>query len=163
VLMRELRAGRLDLVLGFCAPRDDALDRQRLRDEPAVLHVAEDHPLASRPSVALADLREETIIVAGGAESPGYTATVVELCRAAGFEPATVPDPYPDLGLQAVRERLGVVIYVRTAFAPQLPGSAFVPIEPTVTLPFDILRRPGAPSAALEAVLDVARGLPNAP
>jgi DNA-binding transcriptional LysR family regulator len=159
VLMRELRAGRLDLVLAFCAPRDDALDRRRLRDEPAVLHVAEDHPLASRASVALADLRDETIIVAGGPESPGYTATVVELCRAAGFEPTTVPDPYPDLGLQAVRERLGVVIYVRTAFAPQLPGSAFVPIEPTVTLPFDLLRRPGAPSAALEAVLEVARGL----
>ncbi len=159
VLMRELRAGRLDLVLGFCAPRDDALDRTRLRDEPAVLHVADDHPLASRSSVALAELCEETFIVAGGPESPGYTATVVELCRAAGFEPTTIPDPYPDLGLQAVRERLGVVMYVRTAFAPQLPGSAFVPIEPTVTLPFDLLRRPGAPSAALEAVLEVARGL----
>ena len=159
VLMHELRAGRLDLVLGFCAPRDDALDRTRLRDEPAVLHVADDHPLASRSSVALAELREETFIVAGGPESPGYTATVVELCRTAGFEPTTIPDPYPDLGLQAVRERLGVVMYVRTAFAPQLPGSAFVPIEPTVTLPFDLLRRPGAPSAALEAVLEVARGL----
>jgi len=158
-LLRDLRAGRLDAVLGFCAPPDDALVRERLRDEPAVLHVRDDHPLAGRESVALADLRDETIVVAGGPESPGYTTTVVELCRAAGFEPRTVPDPYPDLGVQAVREGLGVVIYVRTAFAPALPGSAFVPIAPAVTLPFDLLRRPGAPSAALEAVLDVARGL----
>ena len=28
----------------------------------------------------------------------------------------TRPDPYPDLGLQAVREGLGVVVYVRGAF-----------------------------------------------
>jgi DNA-binding transcriptional LysR family regulator len=161
-LLHDLRAGRLDAVLGFCTPPDDALVRERLRDEPAIVHVRDDHPLAGRDRVALEDLRDETIVVAGGPESPGYTATVVELCRAAGFEPRTVPDPYPDLGVQAVREGLGVVIYVRTAFAPALPGSAFVPIEPPVTLPFDLLRRPGAPSAALDAVLDVARALPPA-
>jgi DNA-binding transcriptional LysR family regulator len=161
-LLRDLRAGRLDAVLGFCTPPDDALVRERLRDEPAVVHVRDDHPLAGRDRVALEDLRDETIVVAGGAESPGYTMIVVELCRAAGFEPRTVPDPYPDLGVQAVREGLGVVIYVRTAFAPALAGSAFVPIEPPVTLPFDLLRRPGTPSAALDAVLDVARGLPPA-
>jgi DNA-binding transcriptional LysR family regulator len=159
VLLRELRAGRLDLVIGFCAPPDDALTRVRLRDEPAVLHVRDDHPLAGRDAVALAELAGETLVVAGGPESPGYTATIVELCRGAGFEPTTIPDPYPDLGLQAVRDGLGVVIYVRTAFAPALPGSAFVPIAGGATLPFDLLRRPGAPSAALRAVLDVAGGL----
>jgi DNA-binding transcriptional LysR family regulator len=159
VLMRDLRAGRLDLVLAFCAPPDDALERIRLRDEPAVLHVASDHPLASHSSVALTDLREESLIVAGGPDSPGYTSEVVGLCRGAGFEPATVPDPYPDLGLGAVRERLGVVIYVRSAFPPDHAGSAFVPIEPAVTLPFDLLWRRGARSGALDAVLDVARSI----
>jgi DNA-binding transcriptional LysR family regulator len=159
VLLRELRAGRLDLAVGFCAPPDDALERERLRDQPAVLHVDVSHPLAARESVALSDLRSETLIVAGGSESPGFTSTVVELCRAAGFEPQTVPDPYPDLGLQAIREGLGVVIYPRTAFAPDLGGSVFVPIEPAVTLPFELLWRRGPPSGALETVLEVALGL----
>jgi DNA-binding transcriptional LysR family regulator len=157
VLLRELRAGRLDLVVGFCAPSDDALDRERLRDQPAVLHVHASHPLASRESIALGDLSDETLIVAGGPESPGYTATVVEHCRAVGFEPKTIPDPYPDLGLQAIREGLGVVVYARTAFPPDLDGSRFVPIEPAVTLPFDLLWRRGPRTGAVDAVIDVAR------
>jgi DNA-binding transcriptional LysR family regulator len=159
VLLRDLHAGRLDLVIGFCAPSDGALERERLRDEPGVLHVNASHPLASHNSVALEELRDESVIVAGGPDSPGYTATVLKLCRAAGFEPTTVPDPYPDLGLQAIREGLGVVIYVRTAFAPDLEGSAFVPIVPTITLPFDLLWRRGISSGALNAALGVAREL----
>jgi len=159
VLLHELRAGRLDLVVAFCALPDDALERELLRDEPAVLHVPETHPLASHASVALEDLRDETLVVAGGPDSPGYTAAVLALCRAAGFEPATVPDPYPDLGLQAVREGLGVVVYVRTAFGPVVEGSVFVPIAPPVTLPFELLWRRGGRTGALDAALAVARGL----
>jgi DNA-binding transcriptional LysR family regulator len=159
VLLRELRAGRLDLVVAFCAPPDDALEREPLRDEPAVVHLDAAHPLAARASVSLDDLREETLIVAGGPDSPGYTATVVELCRAAGFEPHTIADPYPDLGLQAIREGLGVVVYVRTAFAPEVDGSVFVPIDPPVTLPFELLWRRGTRTGALDAALAVARGL----
>jgi DNA-binding transcriptional LysR family regulator len=82
---------------------------------------------------------------------------VIERCRQAGFEPATVADPYPDLGLQAVREGLGVVIYARSAFAEEVEGSAFVPLEPEVTLPFDALWRPGRRSGVLDAVLRVCR------
>jgi DNA-binding transcriptional LysR family regulator len=159
VLLRDLRAGRLDLVVAFCAPRDDALHRERLRDEPAVVHVDASHPLAARGSVALDDLRDETLIVAGGLDSPGFSTTVTELCRGAGFEPKTIPDPYPDLGLQAIREGLGVVIYVRTAFAADLNRSVFVPINPPVTLPFDLLWRRSTRSGALDAALTVARGL----
>lgn len=159
VLMRELRSGRLDLAIGFCALPDDALERERLRDEPAMLHLNASHRLADRGSIALHDLQEETLIVAGGADSPGYTATVIERCRAAGFEPRTIPDPYPDLGLKAIREGLGVVVYPRRAFAPELDGSVFVPIDPPVTLPFDLLWRRGPRSGALNAVLDVAASL----
>jgi DNA-binding transcriptional LysR family regulator len=66
--------------------------------------------------------------------------------------PATRPDPYPDLGLQAVREGLGVVVYVRGAFPPELPGSAFVPLEPPLSFPFHLTCREGARSPALEPV-----------
>ncbi|MFL5863529.1 MAG: LysR substrate-binding domain-containing protein [Solirubrobacteraceae bacterium] len=130
VPLHELRAGRLDLVVAFCAPPDDALQRERLRDEPAVVHVEVSHPLATRSSVALTDLRDETLIVAGSPDSPGFTSTIAGLCRDSGVEPKTISDPYPDLGLQAIREGLGVVVYVRTAFAQNLDGSVFVPIDP---------------------------------
>ncbi len=118
--------------------------------------------LAGRSSVALPELRDEPIVVAGGPDSPGYTAAVLALCREAGFTARTVEDPYPDLGLQAVREGLGVVIYARDAFAEEVEGSAFVPIEPVATLPFDLLWRPDARTGALDAVLEVARELRDA-
>ncbi|HEX8106060.1 MAG TPA: LysR substrate-binding domain-containing protein [Solirubrobacteraceae bacterium] len=158
-LMHDLRGGRLDLAIAFCPPADDGLERERLRDAPVVVHMRDDHPLAGREAVALAELRDEPIVVAGGRDSPGYTAAVLDLCRHAGFEPRTVPDPYPDVGLQAVRDGLGVVIYVRSAFSEQVAGSCFVAVEPRATLPFDLLWRPGRRSGALDAVLGVARSV----
>jgi hypothetical protein len=50
-----------------------------------------------------------------------------------------------------------VVIYARSAFPPQLEGSAFVPIAPMVGLPFHLAWRPRSRSAALDAVLTAAR------
>jgi DNA-binding transcriptional LysR family regulator len=154
-LLRDVRQGRLDLALVFCPdPAATAgLDTAVLREEPAVVHVRADHPFAGREAVSLADLADETLVVAGGPDSPGYTATVLERCRAAGITPRTRPDPYPDLGGQAVREGLGVVLYVAGAFGAELDGTALVPVVPEVTLPFVLAWRPEARSAALDAVL----------
>jgi DNA-binding transcriptional LysR family regulator len=152
-LLHDVRHGRLDLAVVFCPPDVSGLESMRLRDEPAVVHVRTDHPLASRTHVALDELAGETLLVAGGKDSPGYTAAVVAACRAAGFEPRTRPDPYPDLGTQAIREGLGIVLYVRTAFGPRLEGSVLVPLEPVITFPFVLVWRENARSAALSAVL----------
>jgi DNA-binding transcriptional LysR family regulator len=121
------------------------------------VHLRADHPLAGRSSVALEELAGETLLVAESAESGGFTARVLQLCAARGFEPVTRPDPYPDLGLQAVREGLGVVVYVRSAFPDEVPGSVFVPVSPAVGFPFSLAWRAGGRSAALDAVLAVAR------
>jgi DNA-binding transcriptional LysR family regulator len=152
-LLRDVRRGRLDLAIVFCPPDVGGLAAMSLRDEPAVVHLRDDHRLASRRHVRLEELAEETLLVAGGKESPGYTAAVVSACRAAGFEPRTRPDPYPDLGTKAIREGLGIVLYVRTAFGPRLEGSVLVPVEPVVTFPFVLVWREDARSAALSAVL----------
>ena len=156
-LLRDVRQGRLDLAIVFCPPDVNGLASTSLRDEPAVVHVRDDHPLASRTHVALNELAGETLLVAGSKDSPGYTAAVVAACRAAGFEPRTRPDPYPDLGTQAIREGLGIVLYVRTAFGPRLEGSVLVPLEPVVTFPFVLVWRRDARSAALSAVLAASR------
>jgi DNA-binding transcriptional LysR family regulator len=159
-LLRDVRAGRLDLAVVFCAPSDlNGVELEPLWEEPAIVHLRSDHPLAARPSLALEELAGETLLVAAGVESGGFTARVLELCAARGFTPVTRPDPYPDLGLQAVREGLGVVVYVRSAFPPEVPGSAFVPVAPAVSFPFSLAWRAGGRSAALDAVLAVARSL----
>jgi DNA-binding transcriptional LysR family regulator len=159
-LVRGVRAGRLDLAVLFCAPDSvSGLVVEPLWEEPAVVHLPAGHRLAGRSSLALQELAGETLLVAESADSGGFTARVLELCGARGFSPVTRPDPYPDLGLQAVREGLGVVVYVRSAFPDEVPGSVFVPVAPAVSFPFSLAWRDGARSAALDAVLDVARSL----
>ena len=157
-LLRSLRAGRLDLAVLFCAPpAADGVELELLCSEPAVVHVRSDSALAARESVALEELAGETLLVADSPESDGFTARVLELCAARGFTPRTLPDPYPDLGLHAVREGLGVVVYVRSAFPAELEGSVFVPVVPEVSFPFSLAWRAGPRSAALDAVLEAAR------
>jgi DNA-binding transcriptional LysR family regulator len=158
-LVRDVRSGRLDLAVLFCAAGElDGVVVEPLVSEPAVVHLRADHRLAERASVALEELAGETLLVAEGADSDGFTARVLELCRARGFEPVTRPDPYPDLGLQAVREGLGVVVYVRGAFPADVPGSVFVPVSPTVGFPFSVAWRDAPRSGALEAVLGAIQG-----
>jgi DNA-binding transcriptional LysR family regulator len=160
-LVRHVAQGRLDLAVTFCmgSQPPEGVELMLLRDEPAVVHMPASHPLAERSAVDVRDLAQETILVAATSDSSGYTERVLEAFGAAGIAPRTRLDPYPDLGLQAVREALGLVIYARSAFPPALAGSAFVPLTPPVRLPFHLAWRERARSAALDAVLDAAREL----
>jgi DNA-binding transcriptional LysR family regulator len=159
-LLRDLAAGRLDLALTFCAPDPGGeVELHRLREEPAVVHLPLSHPLSARPSLALEDLAEETILVAASRDSVGFSDRVLSAFRARGIAPRTKVDPYPDLGLQAVREGLGVVVYARSAFPAELAGSAFVPLDGPLILPFHLASRVGQKSAASRAVMAVAESL----
>jgi DNA-binding transcriptional LysR family regulator len=117
------------------------------------------HPLADRPLLTLQDLRDETILVAATEDSQGFSDRVLSAFRTAGITPRTLADPYPDLGLQAVREGLGVVIYPRSAFPAELDGSAFVPLTPPVEMPFHLAYRAAPKTAAVRSVAQVARTL----
>jgi DNA-binding transcriptional LysR family regulator len=160
-LLRDVATSRLDLALTFCAPQPPPPDVTLLPllAEPAVVHLPDTHPLATRTELTLSDLADETILVASSHDSAGFTDLVLAAFTAAGITPHTRPDPYPDLGLQAVREHLGVVIYARGAFPDPLPGSAFVPLTPPVLLPFHLATPKGAAGAALRAVADAAQAL----
>jgi DNA-binding transcriptional LysR family regulator len=139
-LVRGVADGRLDAAITFCAgePPPSSVELVPLHEERAVAHVAADHPLARERSVTLAQLADEHVLVAASPDSSGYSDRVFAVFEAAQLEPRTLPDPYPDLGLQAVRERRGIVIYVRSAYPEELEGSVFVDIEPEFTLPFHL-------------------------
>ena len=158
-LLRDVASGRLDLAVVFCAPQPppDGVELVLLRDEPAVVHAPAHHRLAGRDAVTLDDLAGETILVASSRDSGGFTDRVLGAFAQAGLTPRTQPDPYPDLGLQAVRDGAGVVVYARSAFPADVPGSVFIPLEPPLPLPFHLARRAGRASAAVETIVDVAR------
>ncbi len=155
-LLRDVAHGRLDLAVVFCAPQavPDGVELELVRDEPAIVHLPAEHPLAKRAQLSLTDLADETVLIAGGRDSDGFTDRVLRFFASAGMTPRTAPDPYPDLGLRAVRERVGLVVYVRSAYPPKLPGAAFVALHPPLTLPFHLAWRTASRTRALDAVLD---------
>lgn len=163
-LLRDVARGRLDLAITFCAPEPPTgVELLPLHDEPAVVHLPSDHALARHAELRLRDLAEETILIGATDDSRGFTGRIVSVFRAAGISPRVLADPYPDLGLQAVREGLGIVIYPRSAFPADLAGSAFVPLVPSVPMPFHLAYRTPPKTAAVRSVLQVAHRLGRSP
>lgn len=156
-VLTSVRAGDADLGIAWCAESPKPLATERLRDEPLVLYVADDHRLSGAGTVSLADLAEESIIVGSGAASAGYTRALIEVLRAGGLEPRTLPDPYPDLGLLAAAEGLGVTIGLATQLDQRIQGLTALPLEPEITLPFDLAWREDDASPAMQVVLETAR------
>lgn len=81
-----LRSGALDL--GFIRPPAIGSDIATVpfAEEPLLLAFPDDHPLAHRPRLELADLKDETW-VAYRAKHSLINAAATALCREAGFEP----------------------------------------------------------------------------
>lgn len=158
-LLRDVADGSLDVAITFCAPAHSGVELALLREEPAIVHLPADHRLADRASLTLPELAEETILVAASHDSRGFSARVLSAFAELGLTPPTRVDPHPDLGLQAVRQGLGVVVYARSAYPDALDGSAFVELRPPLGLPFHLASRAGATGAPIGTVQAIARGL----
>ncbi len=90
--MRALRAGEIDVALigqeGRMLARDFYTKRICTVDVVAVL--PEDHALAERMTLSLADLRGELFVGKDPVLSPGCNEWMTQLCRRAGFRPRFV-------------------------------------------------------------------------
>ena len=97
-ILRQLREGRLDAAVLALPVHDAHLHVERLFDEPFVLAVPTDHPLAKRSSISLNQLEDQSLLLleeghclreqalevcqlAGAAEKGGFRATSLETLR----------------------------------------------------------------------------------
>ena len=92
-LLAALRAGRLDVAVTFAAQIPADLEHRLLKNEPGVLAVAADHPVAGRHSIRLSELRDETFALDIPGDNPDYDQAVIEGCRRAGSNPGPAPAP----------------------------------------------------------------------
>ena len=86
----KLRAGEADLVLditsGFRPPRDEAIERVHLLDDPMYVALPAGHPLAHRRQLKLEDLADEQWILGTTGSCPDAS-IFLHSCQVAGFEP----------------------------------------------------------------------------
>ena len=144
-LAEQVADGRLDLAIGFCTEPRAGVECEPLRNEPAVVAVAGDHPLARRASVALAELSGETFALVDARDGAGYNRAVVERCRAAGFEPRTRPDPRGPMAWEtAVRSERCVGLTTRSAAPSTARGVRLLELDPPAGFPLELVL-PAAP------------------
>lgn len=114
--------GQIDLAIVEATPRNPPLtdarfDQQPLLDDPFDLVVADDHPLADRERVDLAEAAHEDWI-APVPESP-CRPHVLSACGAAGFTPGVLHHALDwNVTAHLVAHRLGVALIPRLAYLP---------------------------------------------
>lgn len=117
-LLQAVAAGALDAALvGLDGqPLPPQVRTRVLAEEPLVLAVPPDHPLAARASAALTRLRDEPLITL--VRGSGLRVVLERACREAGFAPRIVAET-GDLGwaIELVAEGLGVALLPRSALA----------------------------------------------
>ena len=147
-LAEQVADGRLELAVGFCTESRDGVVCTRLRDEPAVVAVGADHPLADRGQVTLPELAGETFALVDQVDGAGYNRAVAALCRAAGFEPRLRPDPHGPMAWEtAVRSERCVGLTTRSSAPATALDVRLLELDPPATFPLELVEPAGPESA----------------
>jgi DNA-binding transcriptional LysR family regulator len=86
-ILAAITEGSIDVGLVRCPPRTAELDLRTVRVEPLGVLVRRQHRLAAEPTVDLAHLAEETLLMHAREANPGHYDAVLALCRERGIEP----------------------------------------------------------------------------
>jgi DNA-binding transcriptional LysR family regulator len=136
---RLLGDERVDVALAPHVGRGTGLEQHHVRVEPFVAAVADDHPLATEQTVALASLAEETIELWPEAMSPGYYDAVIAACRDAGFEPRRDEQAAGSTVWGNIARGRGVGLVVESLRLQLPPGLTLIALAaPAPTLTIDL-------------------------
>lgn len=159
-----LREGTVDLALLRAPVTDGSLAVTPLREDRLVVAAPDDHPLAGRKRLRVADLEGVDLIVHASDRRSAMYDVVRRLCRDAGFEP-TVRHEVGETStlVTLVAGGLGVAVVPEPVRALPLGGVTYLPLArstPTVALvaAHRADRDDPALLATLRAVQELARG-----
>lgn len=152
--------GRLDLGFGRAAFVPPEVGSELCRMDPLCVLISERHRLAALPSVPLAVLAEEPILLSSDHRAPEFNQFLIELCRTAGFTPRIYPGT-----VDSIRAAVDLVVQGRclacvpASSAMPFPGVRKLLIQPMAQYPWSVLWRISNTSEQVRAVLSIARGL----
>lgn len=151
-LFPALAAGTIDVFVGNMRENDGnaptEFAHEAMYEDELAIAVAASHPLASKASVPLAELRDERwVIFRPGSQ---MTQRLQTLARENGFEPRVAFESVDALTVRAlVAERLGIALYPRALGNTPGPNVALVSLEPKLIRTMSLVTRkaPYGPSA----------------
>ncbi|GAA1970288.1 LysR family transcriptional regulator [Amycolatopsis minnesotensis] len=152
-ILDRLARGELDLVLVAPVPTGDGVDAVEVGEQPLYLTVPEQHPLASRREVRVAELADEPFVLLE--HGYGLRQIIDGLCRDAGFTPKIAFEGQEsDTVRGLVAAGLGVSLLPR--FEPGTPaGVVEIPIRPRTTRTLGLAwPSSGVPTPAVRAFRD---------
>ncbi|MGK9221000.1 MULTISPECIES: LysR family transcriptional regulator [Microbacterium] len=156
---QALRDGVVDVVIAPpSGAREDGVSSEQIATEPRVLVLRDDHPLAARDSVRIAETDDLPFVVVGAAEGPVRSWWLVDP-RPSGVRPrvTAVADDVEGL-LELCAAGIGVNIAAASvATHYRRPGIVCVPIVDIDPVPILASRRATCVSASVDAFLEVAR------
>ena len=157
-LVESVRARRVDAALCVAPVAAGDLTRIPVSDEAMLVALPSSHPLASRDSVGLGELRDEKWVLPSGRSLP-ESSFLTERCAEAGFSmrPAEAVSDFDD-DFSTVAEGKGIIV-VPSGFVGERKrrGVVLVPIEGLAAPIHLVTRSEGGPPAlqsGFEAVTD---------
>jgi DNA-binding transcriptional LysR family regulator len=156
--IEALRKGELDVAMvgnvGTFLAREFFV--RRVASLPVLVALPENHTLAARGSIRLADLKRELFVGAPDRDMPGHNAWVGQLCRRAGFRPRFLEDSDSLAhGLATIVTDGAVALLPQYAKWATVPGVVFRPLQ-DAKAKWDLIVawQRGKPSAPVRAILD---------
>jgi len=153
-----LRKGEIDLALLGCA--GSFLSREfyvrKIASLPIYAALPENHSLAEKSSLRLADLRGEMFVGAGDDDMPGHNRWIAQIFKRAGFRPRFVADAESlTHGFTLVVGENAVALVPQYSTKTHAPGVVFRPIADSM-VKWDLLVawQRGKISAPMRSVLD---------
>ncbi len=127
--LESLLARRIDLALLRPPVEDPAVRVSAVRRDRLIVALPEDHRLARRKRLKIADLREEDLIVHASGGRSVMHGIVTELCRSAGFEPRIRHEVAETSTLVTfVAAGLGVAVVPEPVAELGVPGTTYRPL-----------------------------------
>lgn len=145
-MIPAIEHGFFDVGVGRSAEAGSRLETEVICSERMVAVMESTHPLATRSSIRLAELKNEKFMFFPPEYAPGYFASLVGLCRGAGFQPKVIDNPLPGVRTFSTLCQNGAIA-LRPASARLMKpeGISFVEIEDeTAVAPVVLIWKPGA-------------------
>jgi DNA-binding transcriptional LysR family regulator len=155
--MEQLRGGSLDV--GFVRPlvADDVLVFEPVWRERFVIALPDDHRLAAREAVDLAELKDERFVVLPRGNAPVLSDVSLSICLSYGFSPRIVEEGNSPAALVMVSMGHCVALIPESIQDAPFKGIAYRPlIRPTPQVDLAVAYRRDNRSSTLRAFLETA-------